>query len=106
MGSLFMAIVHFLRYLLDALSKDKDGNRTWIGVLIKPIVDFLAWLATVFNKATLSVVSIYGMRYMAAASETSKLFQGAGLKVLLSSDIVSTVAAMGIFLGAGIGAVS
>ena len=93
-GSLIVAIIQTIRYLLRSAARD--------GSIVAAIADcFLSCiegLVQYFNSYAYIQVAIYGKSFMRAAKDTWSLLISTGFEAVINDSFVSTVVGMGAFI--------
>lgn len=98
-GSLLVAIVTFLRFLLNS-SNDRD---TLAGAIVDCFLSMLESLMKYFNTYAFTQVAIYGKSYIEAAKSTWELVKSHGIDGIINDNLTGSVIALGSFITAIVG---
>ncbi|KAI8594673.1 choline transporter-like protein [Dissophora ornata] len=95
-GSLLIAILQTIRYILSALRSDSDdGLMAFLAGVAECLLSLLEGLFEVFNKFAFTQVAIYGKPFITAARDTWALIKNRGLEALVNDNLVGNVLVMG-----------
>ena len=99
LGSLIVAILQFLRFLVNTSSESAECKCLGDMVLscIEQVVRF-------FNKYAFCYVAIYGQSFYEGGRSVFDLFERQGLATLLNDDILTIILTMSMFIGGALGA--
>lgn len=98
-GSLLVAIVTFLRFLLST-SNDRD---TLAGAIVDCFLSMLESLLKYFNTYAFTQVAIYGKPYIEAAKSTWELVKRNGVDAIINDNLIGSVIGLGSILTAIVG---
>ena len=97
-GSLLIALLQTLRYILNSLRSDQDdGLMAFIAMCASCILSCLEGLFEIFNKFAFTQVAIYGKPFVQAASDTWALIKDRGIDAVVNDSLVGNVLGMGSF---------
>lgn len=97
-GSLLIALLQTLRYVLNSLRSDQDdGLMAFIAMCADCILSCLEGLFAIFNKFAFTQVAIYGKPFVQAASDTWALIKDRGVDAIVNDSLVGNVLGMGTF---------
>ncbi|GJJ77400.1 hypothetical protein EMPS_09759 [Entomortierella parvispora] len=97
-GSLLIALLQTLRYILNSLRSDQDdGLMAFIAMCASCILSCLEGLFEIFNKFAFTQVAIYGKPFVQAASDTWALIKDRGVDAIVNDSLVGNVLGMGSF---------
>ncbi len=92
LGSLIVAILEFIRAIVNSLLRDSNNICACIVMCCLACIEgCMRW----FNKYAYAHCAIYGVSFMKAASQTWQLFSKQGVMALINDDL----SGMGIFAG-------
>lgn len=97
LGSLIVAILKTLRYIVRQLMEDR--NMAALYCILLCILDCITGLMQYFNKYAYTYVAIYGDGFMAAGKKTWDLFKSAGFDAIINDDLSGLALGLGIFFG-------
>lgn len=106
-GSLLIAIVNLIRYLLEvARSAQAQSGDNGIGAciaicclfVIDCFMSMIQWAITYFNHYAYTVVALYGKAYLPAAKDTWTIIKARGIDALINDCLIDKVLSMGAFL--------
>ena len=100
-GSLIVAILQTLRYVLRAASGGEQRNLA--SVIFDCLLGIIEALVRYFNYYAYTQIAIYGKSFIQAAKDTFTLFKERGLDAIVNDDVISTTCT---FLVMGIGLAS
>ncbi|KAG0296120.1 putative choline transporter, neither null mutation nor overexpression affects choline transport [Linnemannia gamsii] len=97
-GSLLIALLQTLRYILNSLRSDSDdGIMAFLAMCASCILSMLESLFEIFNKFAFTQVAMYGKPFVRAAKDTWELIKDRGIEALVNDSLVSNVLGMGSF---------
>ncbi|KAF9139470.1 putative choline transporter, neither null mutation nor overexpression affects choline transport [Mortierella sp. GBA39] len=97
-GSLLIALLQTLRYILNSLRSDSDeGIQAFLAMCASCILSMLEGLFEIFNKFAFTQVAMYGKPFVRAAKDTWELIKDRGIDALVNDSLVGNVLGMGTF---------
>ncbi|KAF9972161.1 putative choline transporter, neither null mutation nor overexpression affects choline transport [Actinomortierella ambigua] len=98
-GSLLIALLQTLRYILDSASNDSDdGFMAFIAMCAACILSCIEGLVEIFNKFAFTQVAMYGKPFIVAAKDTWELIKNRGVDAVVNDTLVGRVLGMGSLL--------
>lgn len=106
-GSLLVAIVNLIRYLLQAArnaqAQSGDGGLGALFAmaclcLVQCCMGIIEWMVTYFNHYAYTVVALYGKPYLPAAKDTWTIIRAKGIDALINDCLIDKVLTMGVLL--------
>ncbi|KAF9933491.1 putative choline transporter, neither null mutation nor overexpression affects choline transport [Linnemannia zychae] len=95
-GSLLIALLQTLRYILDSLRSDSDnGIQAFLAMCASCLLSMLEGLFEIFNKFAYTQVAMYGKSFIHAAKDTWQLIKDRGIEALINDSLVGNVLGMG-----------
>ncbi|KAG0300844.1 putative choline transporter, neither null mutation nor overexpression affects choline transport [Dissophora globulifera] len=95
-GSLLIALLQTLRYVLNSLRSDSDdGLMAFLAMCASCILSCLEGLFEIFNKFAFTQVAMYGKPFVQAARDTWELIKDRGVDALVNDNLVGNVLGMG-----------
>ncbi|KAG9322389.1 hypothetical protein KVV02_005272 [Mortierella alpina] len=95
-GSLLIALLQTLRYILNSLRSDSDdGLSAFLAMCASCILSCLEGLFEIFNKFAFTQVAIYGKPFIQAASDTWAMIKDRGVDAIVNDSLVGNVLGMG-----------
>ncbi|KAF9410998.1 putative choline transporter, neither null mutation nor overexpression affects choline transport [Podila epigama] len=95
-GSLLIAVLQTLRYVLNSLRNDSDdGFMAFLALCASCILSCLEGLFEIFNKFAFTQVAMYGKPFVVAAQDTWNLIKDRGVDAIVNDSLVGNVLAMG-----------
>ncbi|KAF9581658.1 putative choline transporter, neither null mutation nor overexpression affects choline transport [Lunasporangiospora selenospora] len=95
-GSLLIALLQTLRYVLNSLRSDSDdGLMAFLAMCASCILSCLEGLFEIFNKFAFTQVAIYGKPFVQAAKDTWEMIKDRGVDAIVNDSLVGNVLAMG-----------
>ncbi|KAG9257195.1 plasma-membrane choline transporter-domain-containing protein [Emericellopsis atlantica] len=107
LGSLFLAIIQFLRMICSVArsqaAQSQAAQEGGIGgaigyvvfCILGCIISILQWAAEFFNKYAFVHIALYGKAYFAAAKDTWKMVKDRGIDALINDCLISPVVSFG-----------
>ncbi|KAG0230114.1 putative choline transporter, neither null mutation nor overexpression affects choline transport [Mortierella sp. GBA43] len=97
-GSLLIAFIQTLRFILNSLKSDSDeGLMVFLATCAECILACIEGLVEMFNKFAFTQVAIYGKPFLLAAHDTWVLLKDRGVDALINNNLVGNVLGMGTF---------
>lgn len=96
-GSLLVAIVNLIRYLLDfaRIAAQQDVGNDLARAIIMCLLCFaqcfmgmIQWLVTYFNHYAYTFVALYGRSYLSAAKDTWTIIRARGIDMLINDSLI------------------
>lgn len=97
-GSLIVALIQTLRFLLSVASRDRDSLASAIADCV---LDIIQGLVEYFNYYAYTQIAIYGKPYIQAARDTWRLVKSRGVDAIVNDSLVGTCTGM-LTLGIGL----
>ncbi|KAF9168054.1 putative choline transporter, neither null mutation nor overexpression affects choline transport [Actinomortierella ambigua] len=98
-GSLLIALLQTLRYVLNSARSDSDdGFAAFIAMCADCILSCLEGLFEIFNKFAFTQVAMYGKPFIVAAKDTWELIKDRGVDAIVNDSLVGNVLGMGALL--------
>ncbi|KAF9386298.1 putative choline transporter, neither null mutation nor overexpression affects choline transport [Podila verticillata] len=95
-GSLLIALLQTLRYILNSLRNDSDdGIMAFLAMCASCILSCLEGLFEIFNKFAFTQVAMYGKPFVQAAHDTWALIKDRGVDAIVNDSLVGNVLGMG-----------
>ncbi|KAG0089276.1 putative choline transporter, neither null mutation nor overexpression affects choline transport [Podila epicladia] len=95
-GSLLIALLQTLRYILNSLRNDSDdGIMAFLAMCASCILSCLEGLFEIFNKFAFTQVAMYGKPFVQAAHDTWTLIKDRGIDAIVNDSLVGNVLGMG-----------
>lgn len=95
-GSLLIALLQTLRYILNSLRNDSDdGIMAFLAMCASCILSCLEGLFEIFNKFAFTQVAMYGKPFVQAAHDTWALIKDRGIDAIVNDSLVGNVLGMG-----------
>ncbi|KAK3824970.1 MAG: plasma-membrane choline transporter-domain-containing protein, partial [Benniella sp.] len=95
-GSLLIAFLQTLRYVLRSLKSDSDeGLMVFLATCAECILACLESLFETFNKFAFTQVAMYGKPFVKAAHDTWELVKDRGVDAIVNDNLVGNVLGMG-----------
>ncbi|KAG0209284.1 putative choline transporter, neither null mutation nor overexpression affects choline transport [Mortierella sp. NVP41] len=95
-GSLLIALLQTLRYILNSLRTDSDdGIMQFLAMCADCILSMLEGLFEIFNKFAFTQVAMYGKPFVRAAKDTWTLIKDRGIEAIVNDSLVGNVLGMG-----------
>lgn len=95
-GSLLIALLQTLRYILNSLRSDSDdGIQAFLAMCASCILSMLEGLFEIFNKFAFTQVAMYGKPFVRAAKDTWELIKDRGVEAIVNDSLVGNVLGMG-----------
>ncbi|KAF9432704.1 putative choline transporter, neither null mutation nor overexpression affects choline transport [Entomortierella beljakovae] len=95
-GSLLIALIQTLRYVLENLKNDSDeGIGAFLALCAQCLLGCLEGLFEIFNKFAFTQVAIYGKPFVQAAHDTWQLIKDRGVNAIVNDSLVGSVLGMG-----------
>ncbi|OAQ34868.1 DUF580-domain-containing protein [Linnemannia elongata AG-77] len=95
-GSLLIALLQTLRYILNSLRSDSDdGIQAFLAMCASCILSMLEGLFEIFNKFAFTQVAMYGKPFVRAAKDTWELIKDRGIEAIVNDSLVGNVLGMG-----------
>ncbi|KAF9112111.1 putative choline transporter, neither null mutation nor overexpression affects choline transport [Mortierella sp. AM989] len=95
-GSLLIALIQTLRYVLNSLRSDSDeGLMAFVAMCADCLLSMLQGLFEIFNKFAFTQVAIYGKPFIKAASDTWEMVKDRGVDAIINDSLVGSVLNMG-----------
>lgn len=95
-GSLLIALLQTLRYILQSLKSDSDeGLMVFLATCAECILACLEGLFETFNKFAFTQVAMYGKPFVRAAHDTWELVKDRGVDAIVNDSLTSNVLGMG-----------
>uniref|UniRef100_A0A060T496 Protein PNS1 n=1 Tax=Blastobotrys adeninivorans TaxID=409370 RepID=A0A060T496_BLAAD len=99
-GSLIVAIINFIREILNAaqhVNQDNGGNIAVTIVLCfaQCCVGILDWAVTYFNHYAYTFIALYGKAYLPSAKDTWQLVKHKGIDALVNDSLIGNVLTFG-----------
>lgn len=99
-GSLIVAIINFIRFVLNAMrhaNQDNGGNMAITALLCfaQCCIGILDWLVTYFNHYAYTFIALYGKAYLPAAKDTWELVKKKGIDALVNDSLIGSVLTFG-----------
>jgi len=102
LGSLFLAIIQFLRMIVS-VARSQAAQEGGVGgaigyvvfCILGCIISLLQWAAEFFNKYAFVHIALYGKAYFAAAKDTWKMVKDRGIDALINDCLISPVVSFG-----------
>lgn len=95
LGSVLVAIIQFLDWLVQSLRQqraengDRDCTQTFILCCLDCILQMLEGIMEYFNKWAFIYVGVYGYPYLTAGKKVMALFEQRGWSVIINDNLVS-----------------
>ncbi|KAF9184076.1 putative choline transporter, neither null mutation nor overexpression affects choline transport [Haplosporangium sp. Z 767] len=98
-GSLLIALLQTLRYILNSMRSDSDdGFMAFLAMCASCILSCLEGLFEIFNKFAFTQVAMYGKPFVKAASDTWEMIKDRGVDAIINDSLVGNVLGMGSLL--------
>ncbi|KAG0232441.1 putative choline transporter, neither null mutation nor overexpression affects choline transport [Actinomortierella wolfii] len=95
-GSLLIALLQTLRYILNSARNDSDdGFAAFIAMCADCILSCLEGLFEIFNKFAFTQVAMYGKPFIVAARDTWEMIKDRGVEAIVNDSLVGNVLGMG-----------
>ncbi|KAF8985046.1 putative choline transporter, neither null mutation nor overexpression affects choline transport [Entomortierella lignicola] len=95
-GSLLIAIIQTLRFILNSLKSDSDdGFMAFLAMCADCLLSMLQGLFEIFNKFAFVQIAIYGKPFIRAAEDTWELIKDRGIEAIINDNLTSNVLGMG-----------
>ncbi|KAF9358246.1 putative choline transporter, neither null mutation nor overexpression affects choline transport [Mortierella sp. AD094] len=95
-GSLLIAILQTLRYILNSLKSDSDdGLMAFLSMCADCLLGLLQGLFEIFNKFAFTQVAIYGKPFVRAAEDTWRMIKDRGVDAIVNDNLVGNVLGLG-----------
>ncbi|KAI1297031.1 putative choline transporter, neither null mutation nor overexpression affects choline transport [Mortierella claussenii] len=95
-GSLLIAVLQTLRYILNSLKSNSDeGVMVFLSACAECLLGMLESLFEIFNKFAFTQVAMYGKPFVTAAKDTWELVKDRGVDALVNDNLVGSVLSMG-----------
>ncbi|KAI8895526.1 plasma-membrane choline transporter-domain-containing protein [Globomyces pollinis-pini] len=98
-GSLLIALIQLLRFLVDQAQREsaEEGNLVSVMILccVQCILNLFQGLLEYFNKYAFAQVAIYGKDYCSAAKDTWELTKARGIDAIINDNLIGNVLGMG-----------
>jgi hypothetical protein len=95
-GSLLIALLQTLRYILNSLRNDSDeGLMVFLTACADCLLGILEGLFEIFNKFAFTQVAIYAKPFVKAAKDTWELVKARGVDAIVNDSLVGNVLGMG-----------
>ncbi|KAF9914507.1 putative choline transporter, neither null mutation nor overexpression affects choline transport [Lobosporangium transversale] len=95
-GSLLIALLQTLRYILNSLKSDSDdGFMQFLAMCADCILSCLEGLFEIFNKFAFTQVAIYGKPFVTAAKDTWEMIKDRGVDAIVNDSLAGNVLGMG-----------
>ncbi|KAF9999492.1 putative choline transporter, neither null mutation nor overexpression affects choline transport [Entomortierella chlamydospora] len=95
-GSLLIAILQTLRYILNSLKSDSDDSlMAFLSMCADCLLGILQGLFEIFNKFAFTQVAIYGKPFVRAAKDTWAMIKDRGVDAIVNDNLVGNVLGMG-----------
>jgi len=95
-GSLLIALLQTLHYILNSLRSDSDdGIMAFLAMCASCILSMLEGLFEIFNKFAFTQVAMYGKPFVRAAKDTWELIKNRGIEAIVNDSLVGNVLGMG-----------
>ncbi|KAF9938307.1 putative choline transporter, neither null mutation nor overexpression affects choline transport [Modicella reniformis] len=95
-GSLLIALLQTLRYVLNSLRSDSDeGLMVFLATCAECVLSCLEGLFETFNKFAFTQVAMYGKPFVKAAQDTWELIKDRGVDAIVNESLVGNVLGMG-----------
>ncbi|KAJ3326198.1 putative choline transporter, neither null mutation nor overexpression affects choline transport [Boothiomyces sp. JEL0866] len=102
-GSLLIAIIQTLKFLVNNARKNDGGDNIALQIIlccIACILNIFQDLLEYFNKYAFAQVAIYGKDYCTAAKDTWELAKSRGIDAVINDNLIGNVLGMGcLFIG-------
>jgi len=104
LGSLFVAIINFLRHVCSIAAQSEAGQGDFIGACVacclQCILSVLQWALEFINRYAFSYIALFGKPYFTAAKDTWKLIKDRGIDALINECLIGPVLSFGaLFIG-------
>lgn len=88
LGSLFVAIINFIRQLCSVAYQSQAGEGGFVGMCIycfvQCILGFIKWAVEFVNRYAFSYIALFGKAYFPAAKETWRMIKDRGIDALIN----------------------
>ncbi|KAJ3315636.1 putative choline transporter, neither null mutation nor overexpression affects choline transport [Boothiomyces sp. JEL0838] len=102
-GSLLIAIIQTLKFIVNSARKNDGGDNIVLQIIlccIACILSIFQDLLEYFNKYAFAQVAIYGKDYCTAAKDTWELAKSRGIDAVINDNLIGNVLGMGcLFIG-------
>ncbi|KAI1171606.1 duf580 domain-containing protein [Nemania sp. FL0916] len=99
LGSLFIAIINFLRQILSVARRSEMAQGNVIAsillLVLGCVVSLLDWAVQFLNRYAFSYIALYGKPYFAAAKDTWNMIRQRGVDALINECLLGPVLSMG-----------
>ncbi|KAG0215930.1 putative choline transporter, neither null mutation nor overexpression affects choline transport [Mortierella sp. GBA30] len=97
-GSLLIALLQTLRYILNSLRSDSDDALSaFLAMCADCILSCFEALFEIFNKFAFTQVAMYGKPFVQAARDTWEMIKDRGVEAIVNDSLVGNVLGMGSF---------
>lgn len=88
LGSLFVAIINFIRQLCSVAYQSQAGEGGFVGMciycVVQCILGFIQWAVEFVNRYAFSYIALFGKAYFPAAKETWRMIKDRGIDALIN----------------------
>jgi hypothetical protein len=99
MGSLFIAILDFLRLLCSIARQQEGGSGNFVAdcalCILGCILNLIQWALEFLNRYAFSYMALYGDAYVASAKQTWRLIKDRGIDALINECLINPVLSLG-----------
>lgn len=99
-GSLIVAFINLLRYILSSLrsANQQNGGNMMMNVVLmcaQCLVGILDWAVQYFNHYAYTYIALYGKAYLPAAKDTWQIIKSRGIDALVNDSLIGNVLKFG-----------